>query len=1435
MSERKWTTEQLQAITERGRNILVSAGAGSGKTAVMVERATRLILDDRVPVSSMLIVTFTNAAASEMRERLRQALKDRLAEGRESELQWIREQLDDLHSAQISTFHAFAQRVIKEFFHLIDIEPGSRVLDEAEAEVLKEEALEELFNAEYEEGNDDFRAFLDSYSGEKSDSGARRMILDIYRKLEAVPDGLDVLDEKTGELELGAEEFCGTKAFAELLKICRRYLGGAVETARTAEELLRDEGLCRLADLIKEDRTAIEEILGLLDQSDEKEDCEGAEGSEAPEQGRSAAGKAGTPEKKEGREGAEGNKAPEQGRSAAGKAGTLDRMAELVRLIKFVRLSAKKDEKESYEQVKDIVKALRDDYKAQVGSVTDLCYASLDTMLKVMRMTAPFARTATRLVRRFSVLFREIKNEHKGIDYSDMEHFAYEILQHKEAADFYRELFRYIFIDEYQDTNYMQETIVSMIARPDDLFMVGDVKQSIYHFRLADPEIFQNKYNEYKRCMAAGTSGSLSGSEGSEAKSGQSGASGEEREQAAVPVKIDLNRNFRSKAPVIREINNMFRPLMDGYDEDAELICGVEQGEHALPAPKTYIVDRAADSEDGGSEAVAQADTLSASVGGAVSCAGSGEETTAADLGEAHQTGRNKVAQADDPAEALSDEELADVKKEELEARQAVQIIRENLGKEYSDPKSGGAKKVDLRDIVILMRSFRRSAEGYRKVFAEAGIPLYIDDRSGYFDTIEINVALALLTVIDNKRHDVPFIALLRSEIFGFSVSELAMIRKLCPRGSYVEAAEYAAGLKEAGETGSYVEAAEYAAGLKEAGDSGSSSEAAEYAAGLKEAGESGSSPEAAIEGAASAEGKAGSHISQDGSRDAVLPGLRQKCRRVFSEIAKWQTYAVTLPLPDMIWRILNETGYYIIAGTFPGGAARQANLRLLCDRARDYSERSLGSLYGFIRYIDTLKKNQVEMPQATLLSENENVVRIMTIHHSKGLEFPVVILAGMDNRPKGGSSGETDFDREIGLGLRARDPERHLKESTLIQRIIAAKEKQAEIDELRRVYYVAVTRARETFYLLGAAEYDKVVTALECGRYSDSTLLRMSRYLPEIVRVSGAELLSKPLSPEPGIGAPESEASSKPPAPESLTYAELDRRLGYEYPYAAAGRLAAKTSVTGLNQARGQAAGINAGAGGVNMRTPVVTGPSASGMREGSSAGPDDTGEDSGQLLTPDIPGMDEDESLFEGASAAAGGTEAGGISFSFDEILPGSVKGRAGVSAAKTGTVYHKIMEKLDFTRAESEGCRYVAETALGLADAGVFTDEEVKTADPEKIENFFRTDLGKRCVAAEKAGALYKEQSFESRIEVSGESVLVQGVIDCWFEEEGEEVLIDYKTNRIDPKKSLDEEKDRLREMYRTQLEMYADAVARATGRRVKEKYLYLFAAGEAVAVD
>ena len=570
---------------------------------------------------------------------------------------------------------------------------------------------------------------------------------------------------------------------------------------------------------------------------------------------------------------------------------------------------------------------------------------------------------------------------------------------------------------------------------------------------------------------------------------------------------------------------------------------------------------------------------------------------------------------------------------------------------------------------------------------------------------------LSLLSVIDNRRQDVPFIALLRSEIFGFTVEELAEIRKLHMRGSFVDAAMDCVDNEQAPD------------------------------------------------------------------------GLREKCRKAFDDIRRWQAYAVTLPLPDLIWRLMNETGYYIIAGTFPGGAERQANLRLLADRAREYAERSFGSLYGFIQYIETVKKNQVDIPQATLLSENDNVVRIMTIHHSKGLEFPVVIIAGMDNMHGGSKTASLLFDREVGLGLRTVDPDRHLYEDGLISRMIKAKDRRFEVEELQRVFYVAVTRARETFYLVGAADYNKIMNDLDTGKHADSTLLRMSEYLPGIVTVPAGELAEQIADHETDDGPDDDEMSDRMTAVSGKA-AGVAEKLSFRYPYEEAQNIAAKTTVTRINE----------------MKRSYRT--SWQGDEEAGASVREVTDEE-------EVPRDDWEE--------------------------PGFMSGGKRVDPARRGTAYHSVMEELDFVRAAEEGTEYISGCMGDMVRRGLFTEEEMKAVDPDRIRRFFYSGLGKRAVKAYAAGRLWKEQTFESKIKVKGEDVLVQGVIDCCFMEDDGMVLLDYKTNRVNKAVDTDSETERITSIYRTQLEVYADALAKASGSEVKEKYLYLFSLDREVKVE
>ncbi|MDD6708261.1 MAG: helicase-exonuclease AddAB subunit AddA [Eubacterium pyruvativorans] len=1139
-----WTKQQQRAIDERGKSLLVSAAAGSGKTAVMVERITRMITEENYSIDEMLIVTFTNAAASEMREKIRRAMK-----GKARENPGMRRQLDLLPRANISTFHAFAMEVIRRFFYLTDLEPSFRILDEDRSTILREEALDELLDACYEEGDPDFLRFMDRYSGEKDDDSVRSILKDVYSQIQALPDPFGTLEEKIGELSLG-EGYLNTEAMLLLREGVEAELRRARDLTRKAREILLEEGLNGLAGKLDGPLAALENSAG--EKSDRWADA---------------------------------------ARSACA--------------MKWDQMRAKKDESEGWNLVKNQVQPMLKNAKDRLKKIREQFFAEEpEQMFRELTAVSGQARVLGNLLRRFDTIFRDRKNERSMLDFNDIEHFCLEILSDPEAADYYRKKFRAVFIDEYQDTSVLQEAIIGTFCRPDNLFMVGDIKQSIYKFRLAEPEIFRRKYQEY--------------------------AAGEDA-PGAVCGKIDLNRNFRSKPGVLDCVNRIFRPIMEGYDERAMLYAGIPYEGAYNYAPRLCLVDQS-----------------------------SAEE---------------------------ADEEIRRMKKDALEALEVCRLIRENVGKPYYDTKAGEVKTLRYRDIVVLMRSVVSHAQEYRDIMKEQGIPLYLDDNLGFFDRIEVSVFMNLLRIVDNRYRDVPFLSVLRSDIFGFTVDELAAIRKAHPEGSYVEA---------------FMEQARESA----------------------------------------------------------------RCRSVLERLDRWRSLALALPLPDFVWRLLQESGCYMMAGAMPEGELRQANLRILAERAGQFTRDGQSSLFGFIRYIDTVKQRMIHTGQAKLLGENDDVVRLMTIHKSKGLEFPMVIVAGMGSRLRySGSGGKVNFHKDIGLGLSLEDPSRHFSRRTLTQSIISMKVRQEEVEENIRILYVALTRARDLLFMTGvvkdAAEF---LDKKQAGDTSDLTYLGLLQDLPETEVVPEEKLKAPDLAWR--AGDPDRDETLFLPDEPRCSPEEAARRLEYRYPFMDARSVRSKYSVSALNQSA---------------------------------------------------------------RAAESGDTEEEPAVRSIHFTTPNFMSGARRLTYAERGTIYHGIMERIDFVRAEREGLPYLKNAVSAMVSDGIFRQEEIDSVDPGKILRFFETPVGRRAADAAARGRLWREQTFNLRMTRDGEDTIVQGIIDCYFEEADGFVLLDYKTNWIDRKKPLEEEENRLRETYRTQVETYRKALEQGFGLPVHEAGLYLFSAG------
>lgn len=1017
----KWTKSQEKAIDLRGKNILVAAAAGSGKTAVLVSRIQKLVIEENESIDRMLIVTFTNAAASEMREKIERALSSLANDEDTPKRAYIKRQLDLLPSANISTFHAFSLEVIHRYFYLVDAEPNFQICDEIRSALLKEDAMNELMERLYDEDSKEFYSFLDKYSGERNDETFRKLVNDIHRTLESLPNPKEWLENACSSVE---------------------------------ERFLTDAGFLK------------------------------------------------------------------------------------------------------------------------------------------------------RVILEYDQIFSEIKEKKGLLDFSDIEHLAYEILKNEEAANYYREKFNHIFIDEYQDSNIIQEEIISLISRKNNLFLVGDVKQSIYKFRLAEPEIFERRYRKYDE-----------GDPNSE--------------------KIDLNQNFRSKKPVIDFINYLFRSLIEGYDENAELKLGALNGEDSKYEPKLYLTEVPWD------------------------------------------------------AETAIDDELKNLKKAEKEALACVKIINDYLGKPFYD--NGELRTITKRDIVILMRAVKGYGDIFYHVLMENNIPAFVDDSEGYFDTIEINTMLQLLRIIDNEKQDIPLLSVLRSDIFGLSINELVEIRINHKEGTYYDALR------------AYVEP---------------------HADADKR-------PEKELEKELDKE-------FDDGEKNK---DLREKVTNVFDKLSKWQDDAKNLKLDELIWKLELETGFYIYAGALPGGNLRQANLRALVDKAISYSKNQGGTLYGFIRYIDAVKAKKVSSPQVKLIGEDEDTVRIMTIHKSKGLEFPMVIIAGYAKMLNYSKIGKGIIaHKDLGIGLPDVSYEEKWIQVTEKQDEIKAKVKAEEVAEEKRVLYVAMTRAKDILCLLGIVNsVDDEIKNLTEKEAKDTSYLSMTGGY--IADRNAIEVISdKQLN--------DVKKNRKRMAKKALEYIdapsreldlEIQNMMSYEYPFTKDMNTKSKYSVSELNKE-------------------------------------------------------------------------------TFNSKAFRKVEKHDGYNAAQIGTFTHTTLEHMNFEMAISKGMEYIDKLLNQLVKDEILLLDEAESINKEKLLEFANSDLGKRIAAAEKEGKLFREKPFNYVTEVDGIETIVQGIIDCYFEEDGKYVLVDYKTTNPNYASGV-------KERYQKQIDIYRDALRCANEKDVKEAYLYL----------
>lgn len=950
-----WTKEQREAIEVRDKNILVSAAAGSGKTAVLVERIKQLILSENVKLEEMLVVTFTNAAASEMREKIVSA---------------IPEQMDRIHKSHISTFHAFALDVIKRYFHLINIEPNFKICDDTQRIILQGEAMEELFRIKFQEEDPDFLHFLKLYAGSKNEDPVKEMILLLHTFIQSIPHPFQWLDEKKEALCASAEEFITSKAFAEILLRIDEELSLSEAGFEKVLSIVESAGLESLIPKAKADLQKINDIQAAFGMSFE-----------------------------------------------AG--------AQLLREAKFATFSAGKEDKELYQDIKEDIQILRDGAKDNIKRLVNLyCAKPLSEYIDEINSTYKETNTLCSLVKEFDELYRKRKEKKGVIDFSDIEHYALEILSVPLAASEYREKFRYIFIDEYQDSNLIQECIISKIQRENNVFMVGDVKQSIYKFRLAEPEIFIDKYEKFRKSTSP------------------------------YDIKLDLNRNFRSKGNIIELVNDVFSQVMNkrtagmDYDKDAALYKGIEyEGCLDYPVELHLSDDRQIDAE-------------------------------------------------------LYDE-IMEMKKAELEAFTAAQLVKASVGLPYFDTKTGKERKLCNKDIVILLRSTSNIAGFYYDALEKEGIPVYMDMGDGFFDTVEISVFLNLLKIIDNKKQDIPLLSVLRSPVFGFTIEQLAYIRRHRKKGAFYDA----------------------------------------FISYIKE------------------------------GQDRVL---KDKCSYTSEKIKYYKKRSLFLPLPDFIWELLQDTGYYNYAGALPGGTQRQANLRALADKAAVYNSIQSKGLFGFINYIEAVKKEKVATAPVKLLGESDDVVRIMTVHKSKGLEFPMVLAGNLGRAFYRESGGQVTFHKDLGLALKQVDRENSCCRRTILQNIIDSIKSREALAEEIRILYVTLTRPMDKLILLGSvSDGETVLRTASIKR--ELGISKGKSYLDFLLpALSGSKKVLCKVHDREGIGYLKKEQREHK---NKLLYdlksgfdvnkdiaKEIESRLSWQYGYQRASETKSKYSVTELS-----------------------------------------------------------------------------------------------------------------------------------------------------------------------------------------------------------------------------------------------------------------------------
>lgn len=1225
-----WTKEQQAAIERSGSNILVAAAAGSGKTAVLVERIIQKLIDEKNPlnIDEVLVATFTNAAAEEMRSRIGKALEAAIASDPTS--YHLKKQLSLLQRASISTLHSFCTSVVRQYAYLLDLDPAFRIADEMEIDLIKQEVINEMFEDAYGQEGEKLERFfkvVDMFSNDRSDVEVEHLILKLYtfsmqhpwpeKWLNDVAKTYDIPDSYTEEdlpwIMILKEEV------NDQLDASRKEIERAIEIATESD------GPYHYLDALEADIQVINVALELVND--------------------------------------------------------WSQLQKYMTSTKLKSLSRKKVDCDDLKR--DKVKEIRARFRDQWNKMTKSWFSrNLQAHIEDMRALYPAIKEVTKLVIEFKERFSTIKRERAIIDFDDLEHFCLAILRDpastekeiipSEIAHYYKQQFKEVLVDEYQDINIVQETILSLVSDQSgsgNMFMVGDVKQSIYRFRHAEPTLFIHKYKLFAEDEAHGK-------------------------------RIDLAKNFRSREEVLSGANFIFRQLFDEalgeieYDSQAELIYGnfsYEDFTFNNPAAELIVIDR------------------------------------------------DREEQKNDDEESMEDLEAM-----QLEARLYADKIKEWIGKkgkaplQVVDKATNKQRDLQYRDIVILQRSLTGTPTIVDEL-KKQGIPVYAELRTGYFVAIEIQVMINVLKVIDNPYQDIPLASVLRSPIVGLNEEQLAQIRLMKKHDSFYKAVK-------------------------------------QYA-------------------------KAGEEVS-------VLLQNFLKQLETFRSIAKEGA------LSELIWQIYRDTGYYDFVGGIPGGRQRQANLRALYDRARGYEATSFRGLFRFLRFIERMQEQNKDLGEARALSEQEDVVRIMTIHKSKGLEFPVVLIGGMNKQFNFQDLRQKYIlDKDLGFATKFIDPEKRITYPTLYNLAVQQASLRKLLAEEMRVLYVAMTRAKEKLVMVGNTasfekELDKWTETIEHAswvlpkqlrkeaktyldwvgpallRHKDTNELQkeaigqhapadiyedISKWKVEILH---AETLSK-LGEQAEVTKETLKSTivdwKQPPFVKEELRLKVDEKLSYHYPYLEATESRAKQSVTEIKRR---------------------------------------------QEVTDDY----SDKRFLQSYRAPL-------------TARPLFLQEERKLTAAEIGTAMHTVMQHIPLNEILSG--KEIELFIEQLVNEEMLTEKEVEVIDIEAIEQFFSSRIAQ---LMKENGKVEREVPFTYTLpakdvytdwkNTSDEKVLIQGVVDCIIHTDNGLIVLDYKTDKIGDKDISPETIKLLKKRYEVQVNLYKRALEDILNKPVTETYLYFF---------